>query len=52
MQTILIKLGYSCGSSGADGNFGNNTKKALEKFQKENNLVIDGLYGSKSKEKL
>ena len=52
MQVMLIKLGYSCGSSGADGDFGNNTKIALEKFQKENNLIIDGLYGTESKQKL
>lgn len=52
MQKMLIKLGYSCGSSGADGDFGNNTLAALKKFQTENGLTVDGIYGPKSKAKL
>lgn len=52
MQKMLIKLGYSCGSSGADGDFGNNTLAALKKFQTENGLTVDGVYGPKSKAKL
>lgn len=51
MQNNLIKLGYSCGSTGADGNFGRNTETGLKKFQKENGLVVDGRYGEKSKAK-
>lgn len=49
MQTMLIACGYSCGSSGADGDFGNNTLEAVKKFQKENGLDVDGIYGPKSK---
>ena len=49
---MLIKLGYSCGTAGADGDFGNNTLKALKNFQKDNKLVVDGIYGPISKEKL
>ena len=45
LQKNLIKLGYSCGSWGADGNFGNDTKKAVIKFQKEHGLDADGLVG-------
>lgn len=52
MQLMLIDLGYSCGSSGADGDFGTNTDKALKKFQKVNGLEVDGKYGSASKAKL
>lgn len=52
MQTMLIACGYSCGSSGADGDFGSGTETALKKFQKENGLTADGQYGSKSKAKL
>lgn len=52
MQSMLIACGYSCGSCGADGDFGNGTLSALKAFQKDNNLTVDGLYGSKSKEAL
>lgn len=52
MQKMLIKLGYSCGSYGADGDFGNYTLAALKKFQTENGLTVDGIYGPKSKAKL
>ena len=45
LQKNLIKLGYSCGSCGADGDFGNDTKKAVIKFQKEHGLGADGLVG-------
>lgn len=52
MQTMLIKCGYSCGSAGADGDFGSGTLAALKAFQKENGLTVDGLYGTSSKTKL
>ncbi len=35
MQTLLIGYGYSCGSSGADGDFGANTEKAVIAYQKK-----------------
>ena len=41
IQQRLIELGYLHGN--ADGIFGNNTKSALEKFQKKNNLTPDGI---------
>lgn len=52
MQLMLIDLRYSCGTSGADGDFGDKTDKALKKFQKANGLEDDGKYGPLSKAKL
>lgn len=52
MQKKLIKLGYSCGAKGADGDFGSNTDKALRAFQKANGLTVDGKYGPKTSSKL
>ena len=52
LQQKLISLGYNCGASGADGDFGDNTYNALLQFQKDNGLVVDGCYGTASKAKL
>ena len=49
MQTMLIACGYSCGSYGADAQFGSATESALKKFQKAKGLDVDGYYGPKSK---
>jgi peptidoglycan hydrolase-like protein with peptidoglycan-binding domain len=49
LQENLIKLGYSCGSYGADGDFGKATYNALVMFQKGHGLEADGEYGVKSK---
>lgn len=48
MQQNLIKLGYNVGATGADGIFGANTEKAVLKFQEDNNIAVDGLYGPAS----
>lgn len=45
MQTLLIGYGFSCGSSGADRDFGSNTDKALRAYQKANGLEVDGCCG-------
>ena len=47
-QTELINKGYSCGSFGADGEFGAATEKAVRAFQKDYGLVIDGIIGEKT----
>lgn len=52
MQNKLIACGYSCGKHGADGDFGNDTDKALRDFQDDYRLTVDGKYGVKSKAKL
>lgn len=45
MQFMLICKGYNLGSYGADGDFGNNTYNAVCKFQKDNQLGMDGIVG-------
>ena len=52
MQENLIYVGYSCGSAGADGDFGQGTDSAVRAFQKANGLTVDGKYGVNSKAKL
>ena len=52
MQKLLISNGYSCGSAGADGDFGNDTEKAVKAFQKDAKLTVDGIYGIKTKQAL
>lgn len=52
LQEKLIKCGYSCGSYGADGIFGQATYDALIKFQRNNGLDADGLAGDKTFAKL
>lgn len=54
MQSCLIKMKYSCGSTGADGEFGSNTEKAVKEYQQEHKdtsgkaLSIDGKIGEKT----
>lgn len=45
LQTALIKEGYSCGSKGADGDFGINTYNAVRTYQKASGLTVDGVAG-------
>lgn len=52
MQVMLIAVGYPCGSSGADGDFGTSTEKALKNYQKDHKLKSDGCYGTKTKASL
>lgn len=52
MQKKLIACEYSCGSSGADGDFGSGTETALKNFQRDYGLSVDGIFGEKSRAKL
>ena len=45
MQNVLIFLGFSCGSSGADGSFGLATVKAVKAYQKAVGITQDGICG-------
>ena len=46
MQILLIrKFSISCGTSGADGDFGTGTQTALKTFQKSKGLTADGICG-------
>ena len=45
MQQRLQTKGYSCGWYGADGEYGEMTRDALEKFQRERKLDADGVCG-------
>ncbi len=48
MQLLLMGYGFSCGQSGADGDFGSNTDKALRAFQQAKGLSVDGCCGEKT----
>lgn len=52
LQKELIRRGYSCGKSGADGVFGADTKTAVKKFQKANKIFADGIVGKNTAHKL
>ena len=50
LQIFLINLGYNPGT--ADGKFGDKTFNAVQAFQQDNELIIDGIFGPKSFEVL
>lgn len=47
-QKCLIAKGYSCGNCGADGQYGNETKNAVVRFQQASGLSADGIVGEKT----
>ena len=48
LQKALIRLGFSCGSWGADGDFGDATEMAVRAFQRAYGCAVDGEYGPES----
>ena len=50
LQSDLIKLGFSCGSYGADGEFGDCTEQAVEAFQRAYGLPDTGVYDATTRE--
>ena len=52
LQILLIGYGYSCGSYGADGDFGSGTNAAVMKYQGDNGLTEDGIAGPQTMSKL
>lgn len=44
LQEALIDLGFSCGSYGADGEFGDCTEMAVRAFQETYNLAATGIF--------
>ncbi len=45
LQWQLIKLGFHCGNSGVDGDFGRATERGLKYFQETYGLEVDGACG-------
>ena len=52
LQILLIGNKCSCGSCGADGDFGGATESAVKKYQGKNGLAQDGIVGSETWAKL
>ena len=48
MQRLIIAEGISCGSHGADGDFGQATANGLAKYQKKHGLTADAICGAKT----
>lgn len=52
LQLLLIGNDFSCGSYGADGDFGSATDKAVREYQKAKGLAVDGIVGVNTWSKL
>ena len=52
IQEILINLGYDLPKYGADGSFGRETKEAVADFQRDENILDDGIVGIETSKKL
>lgn len=52
LQNDLLYLGFNLGSKGADGYYGEMTQDAINKFQIEYGLKVDGMAGPVTKAKL
>lgn len=47
-QRLLVGAGFGVGSAGIDGDFGNDTKAAVMRFQNSRGLYADGIIGAKT----
>ena len=45
LQELLIRRGYALPKYGADGKFGNETLTAVQSFQRDHGLTVDGIVG-------
>lgn len=45
LQQDLIKLGYMLPRFGADGDFGDETERAVKQFQRDHKITVDGVVG-------
>lgn len=52
IQSKLMEQGYDFGSFGADGYFGEKTLEAIKKFQADRGLMVDGVVGVTTWERL
>lgn len=53
LQKDLLKMGYDVGPDGADGDYGDNTKRAVMKFQRQHRLEpVDGEVGDDTRKVL
>lgn len=48
LQARLISLGYDLGKYGADGDFGDCTELAVQEFQKDAGITVDGIVGEET----
>lgn len=48
LQRLLIANDCDCGSWGADGEFGSDTKNAVERYQHKKKLTVDGIAGEET----
>ena len=51
-QVKLIRLGFSCGWWGSDGDFGDATEQSVKKYQQKAGLDADGIVGKETWTKL
>ncbi|NSJ92046.1 peptidoglycan-binding protein, partial [Coprococcus sp. MSK.21.13] len=52
IQENLMEKGYMVGSYEADGYFGTATFNAIKKFQRDNGLMVDGIVGKETWDRL
>ena len=50
LQEMLNKIGYNCGD--ADGKYGSKTAAAVERFQRDHGLTVDGIAGPETQMRL